>query len=85
MSKDRQRIEIICPHEDALTDMSMTLALALVQAQGPARAVQIIGIVCQDLAKNSDSPRVGNCMKEIGENLERYAGTVLEHMGEALK
>jgi len=71
------------PLEEKLNLMSYDLALTLTFHQGPARAVQLIGMACHELADSAETLEIRKNLAEIGDVLERYAATVLEHMGQA--
>jgi len=66
---------------DKLDLLSYDVVLAVCYCQGPARAIQLIGMACHELADSTEGePEIAKNLCEIAENLERYAQTILEHM-----
>jgi len=79
-----------CPHEQALKETLTVLdetcfdiIETITHTQGPARAVQMVGMACANMADHPDTDEhLRKMMADIADNLGRYAETILEHMGE---
>lgn len=71
-----------CEFSALLDDMSLDIIETITHTQGPARAVQMVGIACERMAHHPETidPDCKAIMLEIGVKLQEYSATLLEHM-----